>query len=84
MANAGIYVLEPNILQYIPSNTVVSIEKDVFPKLLNNNIKLGGYYEDAYWADVGTISDFERVDKELLSKFYQETSESNVQHVTWN
>lgn len=77
LANAGIYVLEPDIFQSIPSKTVVSIEQDVFPKLLNTNVKLAGYYEDAYWADVGTISDFERVDKELLSKFYQETSESN-------
>jgi NDP-sugar pyrophosphorylase family protein len=41
-----------------------------------NGERLNGYYEDAYWADVGTLTDFERVDKELLTEFYNEFSES--------
>lgn len=73
MANAGIYVLEADILKHIPPNQAVSIEREIFPKLLKNHGKLYGYYEEAYWADVGTITDFERVDKELLSKIYTET-----------
>jgi len=77
LANAGVYVFEPDIFQFIPSNRVVSMEREVFPSLLNDHEKLSGYYEEAYWADVGTISDFERVDKELLSKFYTETSEAS-------
>ena len=72
-ANAGVYVFEPKIFQYIPPEQVVSLEKETFPTLLENGEKLNGYYEEAYWADVGTITDFERVDKELLSKFYTET-----------
>lgn len=76
MANAGIYVFEPKIFQYIPQNRVVSIERETFPALLNSGEKLNGYYEEAYWADVGTLTDFERVDKELLTKFYKETSET--------
>jgi len=71
-ANAGIYIFEPKIFKYIPSGQVVSLEKETFPTLLENGEKLNGYYEEAYWADVGTITDFERVDKELLSKFYRE------------
>jgi NDP-sugar pyrophosphorylase family protein len=72
-ANAGIYVLEPKIFNYIPKDQVVSLETETFPTLLKNGERLNGYYEDAYWADVGTITDFERVDKELLSKFYAQT-----------
>jgi len=75
LANAGIYVFEPQVFQYIPPSQVVSIEKEMFPTLLNNGEKLNGYYEEAYWADVGTITDFERVDKEFLSKFYEARSE---------
>jgi len=78
LANAGIYVFEPKVFQYIPPNQVVSIEKEMFPTLLNNGEKLNGYYEEAYWADVGTITDFERVDKELLSKFYETRSEVHL------
>lgn len=77
LANAGIYVFEPRIFDYIPPNRVVSIEKETFPGLLKNGEELHGYYEEAYWADVGTITDFERVDKELLSRFYSQ-EESGV------
>jgi len=69
-ANAGIYIFEPKIFKYIPPNKVMSLETEVFPKLIDKGEQLNGYYEDAYWADVGTITDFERVDKELLSKYY--------------
>lgn len=72
-ANAGIYILEPTVFDYIPQNQVVSLETETFPTLLKNGEELNGYYEEAYWADVGTITDFERVDKELLSRFYAET-----------
>lgn len=68
MGNAGIYVFEPKILQYIPSNQVVSLEKETFPTLLNSGERLNGYYEEAYWDHIGTITDFKRVEKELLSK----------------
>jgi len=74
MANAGVYVFEPKILGYIPPNRVVSVERETFPALLKNGERLNGYYEEAYWADVGTLTDFERVDKELYSKFYKESS----------
>lgn len=77
LANAGIYVFEPDIFKYIPSNSVVSLERETFPRLIENGEQLNGYYEDAYWADVGTISDFERTDKELLSKFYAEGRSKN-------
>lgn len=72
-ANAGVYVLEPKVFDYIRKNQVASLETETFPTLLKKGGKLNGYYEDAYWADVGTITDFERVDKEFLSKFYAET-----------
>lgn len=72
LANAGIYAFEPKIFDYIPPNKVVSIERETFPNLLKNGEKLHGYFEEAYWSDVGTITDFERVDKELMSKFYTE------------
>jgi len=76
LANAGIYVFEPKIFQYIPEGKTVSLEKETFPLLLGKGGKLNGYYEDAYWADVGTVTDFERVDKELLSKSDTENQEA--------
>lgn len=69
-ANAGTYILEPEVLDYISSDRVVSLETETFPELIENGKRLNSYYEDAYWADVGTLTDFERVDKELLSEYF--------------
>ncbi len=68
MANAGVYVLEPRIFRHIPERRVVSLETETFPTLIANGEKMNSYFEDAYWADVGSMSDFEKVNNELLSE----------------
>lgn len=67
MANAGVYVMEPDILEEIPSGKVASLETDVFPKLIAKGKTINSYFESAYWADVGSMADFERVNDEALS-----------------
>jgi mannose-1-phosphate guanylyltransferase len=53
LVNAGAYILEREILQTMaPAGTNISIERDVFPKLVNNG--LYGYEAQAYWLDIGT------------------------------
>ena len=68
MANAGIYVFEPRMLEYIPEQKICSLETETFPKLLSRGEFLNSYFENAYWADVGSMTDFERVNDEILSK----------------
>jgi mannose-1-phosphate guanylyltransferase/phosphomannomutase len=70
LANAGIYALEPEVFDYIPKEKVVSLETETFPEMINSGKRLNSYYEDADWADVGTLTDFERIDKELLSDYF--------------
>lgn len=67
MANAGVYVMEPGLLEAIPPAGAASLETDVFPKLIARGEKLGTYFEPAYWADVGSMADFERVNNEALT-----------------
>jgi NDP-sugar pyrophosphorylase family protein len=74
LANAGIYIFEPRLFDYIPADQTASLERETFPAMLSKGETFKGYYEEAYWADVGTMTDFERVDKELLSKYYQKTA----------
>ncbi len=50
--NAGMYVLERSVLDLIPSGKNVSIERDVFPRLVGNG--LHGLLLDGYWVDIGT------------------------------
>lgn len=67
MANAGVYVMEPRVLDSIPPGEVVSLETDIFPKLIARGETISSYYESAYWADVGSMADFERVNDEALT-----------------
>jgi mannose-1-phosphate guanylyltransferase len=52
--NAGSYVFHPSVIETITANTVVSVERDVFPALVAAGNKIYGYIEDAYWLDIGT------------------------------
>ena len=67
MANAGIYVMEKKLFDYIPKDRVCSLETEVFPTLLSRGERLTSYFENAYWADVGSMTDFERVNDEILN-----------------
>ncbi len=63
--NAGLYVLEPEVVDFMPD--VGSIETDVFPKLAALG-KLCGYDSTGiYWSDVGTHKDLEKVNKDIIA-----------------
>jgi mannose-1-phosphate guanylyltransferase len=50
--NAGMYFLERSTLELIPPGESVSIERDVFPRLVGEG--LHGLLLDGYWMDIGT------------------------------
>jgi mannose-1-phosphate guanylyltransferase len=50
--NAGMYVLERSVLDLVPPGESVSIERDVFPRLVGDG--LYGLRLDGYWMDIGT------------------------------
>jgi mannose-1-phosphate guanylyltransferase len=53
LISAGAYVLERSVLDLIPPDRNVSIEREVWPALVGDG--LYGYVDDgAYWLDVGT------------------------------
>ena len=53
LISAGAYVLERDVLAAMaPAGTNVSIERDVFPRLVGDG--LFGYPADGYWLDIGT------------------------------
>ena len=52
--NAGCYVFNPRVISTIPLDTVVSVERETFPELVDSGAKVFGYVESAYWLDIGT------------------------------
>ncbi|NWF77504.1 MAG: NDP-sugar synthase [Chloroflexi bacterium] len=68
MINAGIYVLEPDILSYIGSNTFSMFEHDVFPLLLEKGQAIYGYPFRDYWIDIGTPDKYLKLQRDLLQR----------------
>ncbi len=52
--NAGTYILEPSVLERIPTRVSVSIEREIFPRMVQSRGALFGYQHDGYWLDIGT------------------------------
>lgn len=53
LANAGIYVFEPEILDRIPSETVYDFGHDLFPKMLAEGLPIAGYIIEGWLIDIG-------------------------------
>jgi mannose-1-phosphate guanylyltransferase/phosphomannomutase len=56
--NTGIYVLEPEILKYIPEGENFDFSQDLFPILLHNNDPLFGFPAKGYWRDIGNTDSY--------------------------
>lgn len=67
LANTGVYVLEPEVLDYIPEDTFFDFAKDVFPRLLAAGERIAGYEGDFYWSDVGTLDAYWSAQRDALS-----------------
>jgi mannose-1-phosphate guanylyltransferase len=68
MINAGIYILEPDILGYIAPNIFSMFERDVFPPLLEKGQVLYGYPSQDYWIDIGTPDKYLKLQHDLLRR----------------
>ncbi len=53
--NTGTYILEPEILDYLPENQESDFSKDLFPLLLEKEEPMYGYVAEGYWCDVGHL-----------------------------
>lgn len=53
--NTGTYILEPEVLDYLPENEESDFSKDLFPMLLARDEPMYGYVAEGYWCDVGHL-----------------------------
>jgi mannose-1-phosphate guanylyltransferase len=54
LINAGCYIFKRSIIDQIPANKVVSVERETFPNLLKSGANIRGFIDNSYWLDVGT------------------------------
>ncbi|MGF1566827.1 MAG: sugar phosphate nucleotidyltransferase [Nodosilinea sp.] len=78
--NTGTYILEPEVLDYLPDHQESDFSKDLFPLLLEKGEPLYGYVADGYWCDVGHLEAYREAQydalhqKVLVDYAYSETS----------
>ncbi|MBI3974346.1 MAG: NTP transferase domain-containing protein [Chloroflexi bacterium] len=64
--NTGIYMLDPQILAYVPEGRAVDWSNDVFPQLLRNGDPMFGFVASGYWCDVGNLAEYVRANADML------------------
>lgn len=78
--NTGTYILEPEVLDYLPENQEVDFSKELFPLLLEKDEPMYGYIAGGYWCDVGHLdayreSQYDGLEQKVkLDYAYQERS----------
>ena len=72
LINAGIYVLNPEIFNYISKGKAVSMEREIFPKLVQEG-KLYGHIIHGLWMDIGKPEEYLQANKALLNELGQKT-----------
>ena len=70
LINAGLYVLEPDVLDLVPGGRSVSIERDVFPRLAEEG-SVFGLALDGYWLDVGTPESYLQAHRDVLERSFR-------------
>ncbi|MFI5450116.1 MAG: sugar phosphate nucleotidyltransferase [Candidatus Bathyarchaeia archaeon] len=65
LVNAGIYLIEPDVLQTIAPDQKVSLEREIFPPLAEEG-RLGGFTFSGHWFDIGNLVDFRKANFAML------------------
>jgi mannose-1-phosphate guanylyltransferase len=65
--NAGTYLLEREILDFIPAGRNVSIERETFPKVIASGKDLYAYTTADYWIDLGRPEHYLAAHRDVLS-----------------
>ena len=65
--NTGIYIIEPEILDYIPKGENFDFAKDLFPLLMKEGVDLIAGNANGYWRDVGNPDSYREAHEDIMS-----------------
>ena len=65
--NAGTYLLEPQVLALIPEGRNVSIERETFPRILEEGNALYAFTTNDYWVDLGRPETYLNAHRDILA-----------------
>jgi mannose-1-phosphate guanylyltransferase/phosphomannomutase len=64
--NTGIYVLQPEVLNHVPTDRPYDFSKELFPLLLEMGRPMYGYVMDGYWQDIGNLDQYREANYDAL------------------
>jgi len=64
--NAGCYVFRRAVIDAIPADRKVSVERETFPGLVASGALVLGHVDPAYWLDLGTPAAYVRGSRDLV------------------
>ena len=67
LINAGCYIFNRRVIDQIPANQVISVERDTFPSFLSSGVKVYGYLDNSYWLDIGNPQALVKASADLIS-----------------
>ena len=70
LINAGVYVMEPSVLERIPAGEVWSAERQLFPELVEAGADVYGRPTESYWMDIGTPAKYLQANLDALGGRY--------------
>ena len=70
LINAGVYVLQKDVLADVPKNTFYDFSKDLVPRLMSEGRRIQGYQVDGIWMDVGRPRDLLRANLAIADAEY--------------
>jgi NDP-sugar pyrophosphorylase family protein len=62
--NIGLYIMEPTILDMIPSESVCSLEHDIFPKVIESGPYLLSFRSNTSYLDIGDLASLDAANQE--------------------
>jgi len=67
LASGGVYVLEKQVLDYIPDQSFSDFAYDIFPKLIELGLPIYGYLlkPEDYLIDIGTIEKYHKANEDI-------------------
>lgn len=65
--NAGCYILEPHILNYVPPGETYSFEYQIFPSILKAGEPFYSYVWNDYWLDIGKPQSYMQANYDLIN-----------------
>ncbi len=67
MVNAGVYIMSPEVFEFIPGDKPSDFGKDIFPILVASKKRIGAYKSAEYIKDIGTTDRMLKTKKDYLS-----------------